>query len=127
MGEVVTYPGSGSTYLWTSPPYSDSDPNYNYSNPFTSSVPATNFLIPPYNHTGVADQHSHPAFLGPYKADSFTATQYYRFQCTNYKANAWINMVGPISIQRTVSQNSNGTWQYTITKSGSSNSVNPLP
>ena len=127
VGEIVTYPGSGSTYLWTSPPYSNSDPNTNYSNPFTSGVAATNFLVPPYNHIGFGDQHEHPAFLLPYRADNFTATQYYRFQCPNYRANAWINFTGPIPIQRTVSQNTNSTWKYTITKSGSSNSVNPLP
>jgi hypothetical protein len=80
VGEIVSYPSSA----WNSPPYSKSDPNFNYSNPFTSSILATNVLVAPYNHTGFADQHAHPAFLTPYKADNFTATQYYRFQCTYY-------------------------------------------
>ena len=125
IGEIVTYPGIASPYVWTSPPYNQ--PNPLFPNPFTSSITATNVLIAPYNHTGFADNHDHPTFRTPYKYDDFVSTQYYRFSCTNYQAGAWVNMAGPISIERTVKQNSNGTWQYTVMKSGSSASVNPLP
>jgi hypothetical protein len=81
VGEIVNYPvqtPNPGLYLWTSPPYSNQ--GFDFSNPFTSSIAATNVLVAPYNHTGFADQHSHPAFLTPYRGDNFTSTQYYRFQ-----------------------------------------------
>jgi hypothetical protein len=113
-------------FYWASPPYQRPD-DFDFSDPYISSVAASNVLVAPYNHTGFADNQDNPGFLRPYKRDVFSATQYYRFQCSYYKNNAWINMAGPIAILRVVSQNSNGSWQYAVTKSGSLNSVNPLP
>jgi len=83
--------------------------------------------VAPFNHTGFADNQNNPGFLSPYKADNFVASQDYGFQCSNYKNNTFTNLSVPIIIQRAVTQNSNATWMYMVTKSGSSNSVNPLP
>jgi hypothetical protein len=131
VGEIVTYPTQSQNpgfYYWASPPY-QRPPDYDFSSPYISLVAADNVLISPYNHTGSADLNRNPGFLRPYKADNFADKQVYRFQCTYYKNNSWINMTGPIIIQRVVSPNNdkNNTWRYDITKSGSLNSVNPLP
>jgi hypothetical protein len=115
VGETVNYPGTSNPYLWASPPYASTAT----SNPTTTSFTATS--------GAGTDQHGHPNFLRPYTSNNFNATQNYRFQCTNYQNAAWITMMGPLTINRAISQNSNGTWQYVITKSGSSDSVNPLP
>ncbi|HEX7314401.1 MAG TPA: hypothetical protein VF297_10785 [Pyrinomonadaceae bacterium] len=63
----------------------------------------------------------------PYQAASFTATQHYRFRCTCHNSNAYVNLMGSLDIVRTVTQNTNGTWRFTVTKSGASATVNPLP
>jgi hypothetical protein len=80
-----------------------------------------------YNHAGAVDDHYYAGFQTPYAPDNFNVNQYYRFQCSNYQSGAWTNMVGPISIQRTVTHSANGTWRYDIYKSGQTDSVNPMP
>jgi hypothetical protein len=126
VGEIVNYLGTASQYVFKSPPYNQPDPPID--NPWISSQAATNFLNPPYSHLGFADHHLAPPFrTPPYAPDDFVAYQTYRFQCTYYKNNAWTDIIGPISIEKAVSQNSNGTWKYTVTKAGASNSINPLP
>jgi hypothetical protein len=128
VGEIVYYPVQSpdpTHYRWTQPPYTQPVPQT--TNPFLSSAPATNILNAPYNHAGAVDDHYYAGFQTPYAPDNFTVNQYYRFQCSNYQSGAWTNMVGPISIQRTVTHNANGTWRYDIYKSGQTNSVNPMP
>ena len=113
--EYVTYPGPD-PYYWPNPPWVQSNQNPGISpNP---GIPGQNGSLP--------DDHL-PGTFGSSKAEAtFTATQYYRYSCTcNNSSN--VNLAGPISITRSVSQNPNGTWKYTITKSGVSASINPLP
>jgi hypothetical protein len=117
VNENVSYPG-GDPYYWKSPPYQagSSTPN-----PTIAPVPPV-----PGANGSANDTHSHPPFQGPYQADSFTATQYYQYCCTcNNSSN--VPLAGPISIARSVSQNADGTWKYTITKSGVVGHISPLP
>jgi hypothetical protein len=108
VNENVSYPG-GNPYYFNSPPYQAGS---NWPNPTIQPVPPVNA-----QNDIAYDTHGHPAFQGPYRADYFTATQYYQYSCTcNNSSN--VPLAGPISITRSVTQNSNGTWKYTVTKAG---------
>jgi hypothetical protein len=54
-------------------------------------------------------------FSKPYVAAQFTDTQIFHFSCPGYNGGNWVQLAGPYSIVRSVSQ-TNGTWQYTVTK-----------
>ena len=74
------------------------------------------------------DTHSTPGtFVTPYSARTVTATQIYRYHCPCHNSDAWTTLMGPHNIVRSVSQNANGSWKFTVTKSGSSASIDPLP
>jgi len=104
----------GNPYIWPSPPWNGGGT----ANPTNLSVPATD---------GVAqDNHSTLGFLKPYTAASFTASQDYRYTCTDVNGGNPV-LIESHAIVRSVSQNPNGSWKYVITKSGASNSINPLP
>jgi hypothetical protein len=71
------------------------------------------------------DDHQIPgAIVKPFRTSTVTTTQYYRFKCPGYNNGNWVNVMGPITITRTIRRNANGTWQYTITKSGASATLN---
>ena len=109
--EYVTYTG-GSPFYWPSPPYVSGS----YSpNPDTGLTPG------PATAGTLVDQQGHQLFVKPYAYSSVTSNQVFQFQCTYYKSNQWVNFLpitGTIPITRTV-QSVSGTWQYSITKSGS--------
>ncbi|MGH9743929.1 MAG: hypothetical protein ACRD51_16410 [Candidatus Acidiferrum sp.] len=117
--ELVTYPNQPShpgSFLFPSPPYVA---NYDRPNPDTGLTPvsATNGL------NGLIDTQGNPGFAPPYQSNSFSASQVFQFQCSNYKVGQWIQFFpqsGNLSIIRTVQQ-VNGQWQYTVSKSGLSN------
>lgn len=113
VGEIVSYPGSSSPYVWAHPPFTRSS-----TNPTVIDVSAT-------SGSG-QDDHLGPPFATPFSAASFTATQYYRYKCPCANGGNYVNLMGPISIVRSVTQNANGSWKYTVTKSGSSATVNPM-
>jgi hypothetical protein len=120
-GENVAYPGAN-PYVWTSPPYAA---NRGTTNPTVLWVPGTD---------GEAqDNHSHFDFLRPYRADNFTATQDYRWRCSNINNNQITNFANFVGIQivRTVANTlrnpADNCWFYTITKSGATAQVRPLP
>jgi hypothetical protein len=94
--------------------------SFNPPNPTILSVPAVN---------GAAqDNHSIGApFRKPYANATMTAVQRYRYTCPCANGGNPVVIVGPINIVRSVSDNGNGTFRYTITKSGSSAVINPLP
>jgi hypothetical protein len=109
--EYVTYPGT-SPFNWKSPPYVGTQTTW----PVTLGGPATTGSSP--------DTHGHPNFVRPYTADTFTATQYYQYICPCANGGQPVNMMGPLSITRSVYFLSpSGNWEYTITKSGSSAST----
>lgn len=114
LGEIVSYPGTADPYIFPSPPYNQSIPN-----PFIKGgSPAGG---------GMTDTHRLPGFQKPYAAASaITAVQYYRYKCP-CSGGTYTNLMGPNNIVRTVTQNSNGSFKYTITKSGCSSSLDPIP
>jgi len=113
VGEIVSYPGSSNPYVWPHPPFTRSS-----TSPTVIDVSAT-------SGSG-QDDHYGPPFASPFSAASFTATQYYRYKCPCANGGNYVNLTGPISIIRSVTQNANGSWKYTVTKSGSSATVNPM-
>jgi hypothetical protein len=118
VGEIVTYPGSN-PYNWQSPPF----PADSSTNPTIAEGAAT-------AGNGVDDNQLYPSttFVKPYSAASFTATQYFRYRCTNINNGAYATLLGPLSITRSVQQNTNGTWKFTVTKpTNGQATINPLP
>ncbi|MGH9432521.1 MAG: hypothetical protein ACRD3T_13350 [Terriglobia bacterium] len=112
--ETVNYPGSGN-YVWPEPPW------------YTTTINPDTGPVPPAAGSagGLIDDQQPGTFLKPYKAAGFTATQTYNYSCHSGALQG--TLLGPLSIVRSVTKNSNGTYKYTVTKSGYENSVNPLP
>jgi hypothetical protein len=119
--EHVTYPGSN--------PYSPPSP------PFYSQGQIPNPTIlpdPPVPATdeGMGDIHSHAGtfspFETPYSAASVTATQHYRYVCPCANGGQPVNLLGPLSITRSVSI-VGSDWTYTITKPTGGQSSLVLP
>jgi hypothetical protein len=74
------------------------------------------------------DDHSTPGnFVRPYSTKTIIAVQTYQYICSGVNGGNPVRLYGPLKIVRSVSQNSNGSWKFTITKSGASASINPLP
>jgi len=117
--EYVTYPiqpQNPGFYKWTSPPYTADTLT---PNPATGLTPVSATT----GNLGLQDFQGNVGFLPPYAADTVTSNQVFQFQCTNYKPGQWTQLfprTGTIAITRTV-QNVNGKWQYTISKSGTTN------
>lgn len=104
VGEHVAYPG-GNPYKWPKPPFDGST-----TNPTVLSVAATD---------GVAqDNHSHTAFIKPYKAASFDATQEYRSICRHLNTTNFPGYGNIIIARHVADTTGKGCWTYTITKSG---------
>ena len=114
VGEIVTYPGDANPAPWPAPFGGSS------SNPTIIWLAGTLGKM--------QDTHSNKGgFKQPYKEASITATQNYRYECKCPDGTTRTgNLLGPISIVRTVTKNADGTYTYTITKSGESAS-GPLP
>ena len=113
VDEIVTYPGTANPYYWPSPPWSNGTPN-----------PTIQPNPPISGNVGAAsDDHGTGSFLKPYKAAQFTAVQTYNYICGPTHGT----LFGPLNIVRSVSSNGNGSFAYSITKSGKSASINPMP
>jgi hypothetical protein len=109
VGENVTYPGSQNPFPFPSPPF----PPDAYTNPTIGDGSATSGSF--------TDDHfltPSTTFVKPYSASSFTATQYYRYKCSCANGGNYVNIAGPNYIVRSVSQNVNGSWKFSVTKSG---------
>ena len=113
ISERVEYAG-GNPFVWPNPPWNGSTPN-----PTILSVPAVD---------GTAeDNHSTKPFVKPYQAASFTAVQRYRYTCACANGGNPLVIVGPLNIVRSVTQKTDGNFRFTVTKSGSTATVDPLP
>ncbi|HSA92807.1 MAG TPA: hypothetical protein VLE48_07335 [Terriglobales bacterium] len=114
ISEIVNYPTSNSTYIWPAP--------------MVQSTPNPTVVTGPGSSGGFADAHIPPSsFATPYSTASFTANQVYRYTCSCANNGNPVDMAS-FTITRSVSQNADGTWRYTITKSsGESHSRSPLP
>jgi hypothetical protein len=108
VGEITTYPGSNNPFTWPSPPYQS---NTGTPNPTIREVNG--------NLGAAPDTHIHKPFQQPYIFNTFTATQYYRYKCPCKNGGAYVNLVGPIQIVRTVEIVPFTDWTYHIEKSGS--------
>ncbi len=108
-GGIVTFPG-GNPYQPPSPPW-PSGPGSAFVNPTILNGPATAGGLTDLNAT------TNLNFVQPYTTNSFTATQYFRFQCNN---GAWVNLAGPLLIVRSFSKGSDGKWKLVTSKTGTS-------
>jgi len=119
VGEHVQYPGTANPYPRPSPPF----PAGGHANPTEFQVEGNDGII--------GDEQLVPGFglfVTPYSASSYTAVQHWRYSCPCKNGGAWVNVMGPLNIVRSISQNPNGSWKYTVTKpTGGQASINPLP
>lgn len=100
------------------------------SPPFPSGINPDNPTITAGSATGgfLEDTHATPGdFVKPYQTKTITASQEYRYRCTCKQNNAWIPLLEGLTIVRSVTQNTNGSWKFTITKSGETATIDPLP
>jgi YD repeat-containing protein len=122
VGEIVDYPGIGPGFFYQSPPF-PTNPTNGTRDPTEINVRGSD--------GGIGDRNMVPGignFRTPYSSSSVTAIQNWRYSCPCKNAGAWINLFGPLHINRSVSQNANGSWKYTITKPiGGAASFDPLP
>jgi hypothetical protein len=122
VGEIVDYPGPGPGFFFPTPPFPTNTTN-GVPDPTIVNVAGSDGIIGDVNLVpGIS------AFQTPYSFASVTSTQNWRYRCPCANGGNWVNVMGPLSIVRTVSQNTNGSWKYTITKpTGGSASFDPLP
>lgn len=122
VGERVDYPGNGPAFTFPSLPYVA---NCRINNPTILWIAG--------QRGAFQDNHGRCDFLAPYQANQFTATQAYRWRCTNINNNQITDFAGwnNIAIVRTVANTmrmvNDPCWFYTITKSGLEAQVRPLP
>lgn len=103
---------------WPSPPWASYDPSgWNYLAAATEGGMTDSAWTGPLG----------PSSGQPYAAATVSASQLYFYRCTCYANNNPVVMEGPLSIQRTVSQNADGSWRYTVSKQGTTAQINPLP
>jgi hypothetical protein len=115
LNEKVDYPG-GNPYSWP--------------NPWTTAtINPTIGPNPPVPGTAgsFTDDQQPGTIKPPYVAANFTATQNYRYSCSCTNGGNPVVLSGPISIVRSVIKRTDGKYKYTVTKSGYSAKIDPLP
>ncbi len=118
IGEIVTYLGMGNFHPPT-PPFANL--TNGIQNPNINDHSATPGFLDDDHGTG-------GTFVTPYSEASYTATQYYRYKCPCKNNGNYVNVAGPNTIVRSVSRiGQTARYKYTITKSGSSATISPLP
>ena len=70
----------------------------------------------------VEDSHYPGEFQTTLANASVSTSQVYFYRCTCYNQDARVDMMGPITINRSVS-GGGGNWTYSISKSGVSNQM----
>ena len=124
--EYVNFPTEGTTngiYYAPSPPF---PAGTKHQNPFAGTEYGAELGgIDDYN--GLAST----AFVKPYKAADFLATQYLQYRCPGINNGKYVILSGPISITIAVYPHGNGTpgdsWYYFVSKSGYKSTIDPLP
>ncbi len=115
--EEVWYPGSsgpGVWYSWASPPYYPGS---------TSPNPDSHSVAVELGHA--TDDHT-PKPWSYGGADDFNAIQYYKYSCTCSNETDVV-LAGPMWIHRKVEERADHNWKYTITKSGITATLDPIP
>lgn len=118
MGEIVMYPGNANPFQPPSPPWPKNSP---FTNPTVRDVTG--------GAGSLIDDHQMPSllFVTPFSQSDFTATQNYRYRCAcGPNANQYVPVLGPLSIVRSISQNSDKSWKFTVTKSGCTATLSPI-
>src|SRR5579885_178528 len=119
---VVYSPGTG-FFNWPLPFPAVSSPN-----PTTGQVPATDGIV--------SDDHDlggklDTDFRKPYFSNSFTAKQTISYSCTYGSNKLSGTLFGPTPVVRTVAQNPNGSWFFTVSEAvgqeTTTATINPLP
>lgn len=116
--ELVNYPGTANPYPWPSPPF----PTVSSPNPTITPSPGA-----PGPDGVIYDTQRLPStgFPIPSFSGSFTATQYWRYQCSCVANGAYQNISGPLSITRSV-YSAEDFWYYSVTKSGVTSVYGPI-
>jgi hypothetical protein len=116
IGEYTTYPGlgSGTHYSWPKPPWSSRT-----KNPTELETDAT--------ADEVADVHFPGTFVKPYREAEFTAQQSFFYRCPCVNGGNKVTMKGPHPVKRMVTKSMDGTYRYTIKKSGETAVLVELP
>jgi hypothetical protein len=124
--ENVQYVG-GSPFVWPSPPYSSTAP----TTPNPTRNDGINGDLPLIQGSAgtLPDQQLHPGFQGPYAgAPAVNSTQTFLWECSNLNNGNFTAFPGiSYQIVRSISADGSGGFQYTVTKSGVSATVDPLP
>jgi hypothetical protein len=77
---------------------------------------------------GGEDTHSTSSpFQTPYSEAQVRADQIYRYHCPCMDGDNWQTLMGPILINRQVTQNGSGGWKFFLSKSGVTSTYDPLP
>ncbi|MGA7410119.1 MAG: choice-of-anchor X domain-containing protein [Bryobacteraceae bacterium] len=122
LGEYVVYPG-GDPYVWPNPPW-----NYQNRNPTVNWTLGNHVDALGSTLASLGDHQKVISFsLSPLQEATVTAIQIYRYTCPCANGGNPVGLLGPITITRTVKQNKDGTFTYTVTKSGISSSLTPVP
>ena len=117
FGEYLTHPGPLGQPYYFQPPF----PSCVIQNPMVTDDDA--------RAGGALDTHNlnSTAFRPPYFNSGVAATQIYRFRCPCYNGFNWVTLMGPHSVNYAVSQNLNGSFKYTLSKTGTTATISPLP
>jgi hypothetical protein len=120
VSESVVYPGTASAYSWPEP-----FPIINTANPTITSVPGSDGAVTDFH--GLEGKKG-TDFRKPYFASSFTAQQTVSYTCGSGDTALSGNLLGPLPIERSVNQNQDGSWKYTVTKpTNGLAKIDPLP
>lgn len=84
-------------------------------------------LIDNHRVPGTPNITTVPVFITPYQNATYTVNQAYKFRCPCYQNYQFQVLLGNINIVRSVSPATGSNWKYTVTKSGASATINPLP
>jgi len=111
VGEIVEYDGAGDPFPLPSPPFA----NKTVDNPTIRNVLG--------GFGSAQDFQKIPGgeFADTLKEGSLKATQRFRYRCSDVNNGNWNPLLGPFTIRRSVVQNSDVSFKYTVTKDGISN------
>lgn len=120
VGELLQYPDGRNPWPWPTPPF----PIITEPNP---PAGARYEVVGNLGVLGDSIRLPNRVFVKPYSNSTFRIVQNYAFNCPYYGSNSDHILYGPIAIDRTVTQNTSGGWQYIVAKPPIQGKINPLP
>lgn len=119
VSETVTYPG-GNPYCLPEP-----FPAICLDNPTIIGVPGSDGVV---TDTHGLEGKTGSDFRRPYFSASTSGQQTISYSCGSGSATVTGTLLGPLSIERSVSESTNNRWKYTITKpTNGLAKIDPLP